>query len=249
MVQRGLSRGFSLEIMGLPQKHPSFHDKVNKLASLRSSEWAAVWGLSPYMSRIQLWRVIKGQEERKKLSPHIPALAHGNREEPKSADFFEKIYLKPSQDLQEFGAMQLFDDPRYSASPDRLIVEYGRMVSGLEIKNPSSKKIPSKVAPQFYEELSHRVLQCFLCMAIFDVPSWHLLYTKFNTQESSLFLVHWNKKFWEDRLYPLSKEFMESTQPPPDRMPTKEKKKNAEWIMTNIKVDHLDYRPPVCEED
>lgn len=246
-----LKKGISLRLMGLSQSDKSYHPSVNRAASIRSSEWAAFLGINPYLSRAKYWRILKGQ---KRDSPpdFLPHLMHGHTEEPISANLYQKKYLEKDLVMQEFGARQYFLDPIYICSPDRLLINRAngtKVVGGLEIKNPWSKDVPTSSGPLWYKELAHRVLQCFLCMVIFEVPYWYLFYTKNKTRESSLFKVHFNPDFWDTFLYPRSKEFYNSTQPPPDRMPTKEKEANEKLIMENILVELIEYCPPICEED
>lgn len=254
MASRGpLKKGISLRLMGLSQKDKSYHPSVTRAARLRSSEWAAVWGVNPYLSRAEYWRILKGKQ-RSSPPTHLPCLAHGNREEPITLNLFKKKYLPKGLVMTDFGAKQYFNDPRFISSPDSvlwMINDLGvvEAKSGVEAKNPYSKPIPQSVSKEWNNELAHRVLQCFLCMVVFKVPTWHLIYTKNKTKESALFLVHYNHEFWINVLYPQAVSFYESTQPPPDRMPNKEKANNAGFIMQNILVELIEYCPPICEED
>jgi hypothetical protein len=254
MASRGpLKKGISLRLMGLSQSDFSYHPSVNRVARIRSSEWAAVWGVNPYLTRAEYWRVLKGK---KRNSPpaNLPCLAHGHREEPVTLSLFKKNYLPKGLVMTNFGAMQYFHDPDFIASPDSVLWKINDLgvveaKSGVEAKNPWSKPIPTKVSPEWYSELAHRVLQCFLCMAIFKVPTWHLIYTKNLTKERALFLVHWNNDFWQGFLYPQARAFYDSTVPPPAKVKKEEKQANEHIIMTNIMVELIEYCPPICEED
>lgn len=244
-----LMKGFSLELMGLSQSSPGYHKKINKVASIRSSEWSSIWGLNPYLSRAKYWQILKGKKEREEISSFLPPILHGHTEEPLSANLFRDLYLENGRKLQEFGSRQLWEDPVFSASPDRLITtEKGKLICGLEIKNPHSKEIPREVSKDNYEELSYRALQCFLCCAIFEVPYWYLFYTKNKTKESALFKVHFNGELW-NQLRGEAKSFYYRTQPPEERVKTSYKKEQAKRMVEGMSVTLVEYRPPICEEE
>jgi hypothetical protein len=244
-----LRKGFSLELMGLSQDSKDYHSKVNRASKIRSSEWSSIWGLNPYLSRAKYWHILKGKREREEVSPYLPAILHGHTEEPISYKIFERDYLDPNLRIQTFGARQYWEDPIFSASPDGLICdEKGKLVAGLEIKNPHTRDIPKEVSPDTYEELSYRALQCFLCCAIFEVPYWFLFYTKNKTRESALFKVHFNGELW-NQLRGEAKTFLYRTHPPEERVKTKEKKIQAKRMVEGMRVELIEYRPPISEED
>lgn len=127
-----------------------------------ASEAAAVLGLNPFMSPLDVWSVKKGL----KVIEETPAMRLGTRLEPVIAEMYQErtgLKLCTMPTLAHPGNNILF------ATPDRLVVGIKK---GLEIKTANAR-----MADQWGEEGTdqipqHYLIQCVLCMSVTDMPAW-----------------------------------------------------------------------------
>lgn len=242
----------------LNQENPLFHEMKNSVSKISASRLSAVFGVSSFLSKNKLYLLMK-EGHLEETATFSPAMQHGKDEERGSAEKFLSVYQDhyPSRKCyftDEVGTGFWQKDPRFCASPDRILKWYidtdlrpanpSTTINkeGLELKNPYIKAIPQKVEP----EMCAYVLQCVLNMEIFQVPFWHLFYYKSSTGEYSWFRIHRNQEFFETFIYHTVLEFLKTVEEgkPPKRMKSGVKKYISEFIVNSHVIDHMEYNAP-----
>lgn len=131
-------------------------------AGIGASEAAAVLGMSPYRTPLDVWMQKKGMIE----TVETPAMRLGIRLEPVIAEMYQE---RTGLELIKTSTMLHPKNPVIYATPDRMIK--GRK-KGLEIKTANVR-----MAEQWGEEGGDEIpqyylIQCILCMAVTDLPEW-----------------------------------------------------------------------------
>ncbi len=126
-----------------------------------ASEAAAVLGLNPYRTPLEVWMQKKGLIE----TIETPAMRLGTRLEPVIAEMYQE---RTGFELFTVPTIK-YKNPILYATPDRMIVGVKK---GLEIKTANAR-----MADQWGEEGSddvpqHYLIQCILCMAVTGVDEW-----------------------------------------------------------------------------
>lgn len=129
-----------------------------------ASEAAAVLGLNPYRTPLEVWMQKKGLIE----TIETPAMRLGTRLEPVIAEMYQEA---TGLELATTRTILYPKNPIIFATPDRIVK--GRH-KGLEIKTANAR-----MAEQWGEEGTDEVphyylIQCILCMAVTDLQEWDL---------------------------------------------------------------------------
>lgn len=127
-----------------------------------ASEAAAVLGLNPYRTPLEVWMQKKGMVE----TIETPAMRLGTRLEPVIAEMY-----------QERVGVELFTTPTIHyknpvifATPDRIIKGKNK---GLEIKTANARMAEHWGLEEGTDEIpQYYLIQCILCMAVTDLPEW-----------------------------------------------------------------------------
>lgn len=131
-------------------------------SGIGASEAAAVLGLNPYRTPLEIWMDKKGMLE----IEETPAMRLGTRLEPVIAEMYQEttgLYLVKTETLYYPKNQILF------ATPDRIVIGRQR---GLEIKTANARmseqwgESGSDEIPQYY------LIQCILCMAVTGFEEW-----------------------------------------------------------------------------
>lgn len=238
-----------------PNNVTNYHQIKEQYCLVSASEFGALFGVSPYLSKKALWRKLKGLEPPK--NKFVTEAVHlGRVNEPIARDLFWKVYKEhyPNRQLEipdhGVGTGFLWYDPRFAASPDSLF-SYSiwhldlfktelaqRKKQGLEIKCPQ-KALPEKLDWTH----CHFLLQCVLNMEVFDVDYWHLFF--YREGKYAWFGIHRNKAFFESFLKPKLDELLAMEKEPPKMKKGKkgemnEKQAVAEAIMNQYNIETLE---------
>ncbi len=136
-------------------------------AGIGASEAAAVLGLNPYASPIDLWMVKKGL----KVVEENQAMRLGTRLEPIIATMYEESVGKTLYKCDTL----FYKNPIIYATPDRLMMQGHDLEipeMGLEIKTANARMIENWGEEGTDEIPQHYLIQCVVCMAVTDVPRW-----------------------------------------------------------------------------
>jgi putative phage-type endonuclease len=227
------------------QEVNNYHQIKEDYCMISASEFGALFGVSPYMSKKALWKKLKGIKPKAKQSTF--ATEHGKKHEGTARELFWDVYKhhysqRLFSPLVETGTGFLQSDPRFCASPDGLLAwtpigwtrgaEYKLTKEGLEIKCPFSRELPSKLDWNH----CHYLLQCVLGMEVFDVDKWHLFFYK--DKQYAWFAIHRNKGFFESGLKPELDKMLAMEKEPPN-MKKGEKQAVAEAIMNQYIIETL----------
>lgn len=207
---------------------------------ISASEFGALFGVSPYMSRKAIWKKLKGVKPKEKQPTE--ATQHGKKHEAQARELFWRVYrdhypTRQMSPMVETGTGFLQSDPRFCASPDGLF-RFGfrtdqTIKEGLEIKCPFSRELPQKLDWNH----CHYLLQCVLGMEVFQVNKWHLFFYK--DGKYAWFAIHRNQAFFESQLKPKLDEFLKMEEEPPI-MKKGEKQAVAEAIMNQYIIETLE---------
>jgi putative phage-type endonuclease len=222
------------------QEVNNYHQIKEEYSMISASEFGALFGLSPYISRKAIWKKLKGIKPKEKQPTE--ATLHGKKKEGEARELFWRVYKDhfPSRKMSpmiETGTGFLQSDPRFCASPDGLFY-HGQSLrdyikEGLEIKCPFTRELPSKLDWTH----CHYLLQCVLGMEVFDVNKWHLFFYK--DGKYAWFAIHRNKAFFESQLKPKLDEVLKWEKEPPI-MKKGEKQSVAEAIMHQYTIETLE---------
>lgn len=232
------------------QEVEGYHKLKEEYSMISASEFGALFGVSPYLSKKAIWKKLKGKPQKDKYPTE--ATKHGKNKEAEARDLFWRVYHDhfPSRlmyPMIETGTGFLQSDPRFCASPDGLFKwipeknwkhpdvfdSFAIIKEGLEIKCPFSKELPQ----QLDWNHCHFLLQCVLGMEVFNVDKWHLFFYKDGSY--SWFAIHRNKAFFESQLKPKLDEFLKMEKEPPV-MKKGEKQSVAEAIMSQYIIETLE---------
>jgi putative phage-type endonuclease len=225
------------------QEVNNYHEIKEEYSMISASEFGALFGVSPYISRKAIWKKLRGIKPKDKYPTE--ATKHGKNKEGEARDLFWRVYKDhfPSRVMHpmvETGTGFLQSDPRFCASPDGLFkwmhnttILTDLVKEGLEIKCPFSRELPEKLDWNH----CHYLLQCVLGMEVFDVNKWHLFF--FKDGKYAWFAIHRNKAFFEAHLKPKLDEFLQMKQEPPV-MKKGEKQSVAEAIMNQYIIETLE---------
>lgn len=126
-----------------------------------ASEAAAVLGINPYRTPLEVWMQKKGLLE----TTETPVMRLGTRLEPIIADMYQE---RTGVELFTMPTIY-YKNPVIFATPDRIIKGHQK---GLEIKTANARMAEhwgdegTDEIPQYY------LIQCILCMAVTDFHEW-----------------------------------------------------------------------------
>lgn len=127
-----------------------------------ASEAAAVLGLNPYRTPLEVWMQKKGMVE----TIETPAMRLGTRLEPVIAEMYQEA---TGLELATTRTILYPKNPIIFATPDRIIKDKNK---GLEIKTANARMSEQWGEPESDEIPSYYLVQCILCMAVTDLPEW-----------------------------------------------------------------------------
>jgi len=233
-------KNFHLKLLVSDQEGDNFFNEKDKFHPVGASKLASVLGVGRYQSKNMLWNILAGRKKQKRFESQ--SARRGREEEPKSARFFSQLM---GVRLYTIGTKCYPQDTRLCASPDRLFTNpYTKEREGLELKNPDTSPIPSKLEPK---DMIQYLLQCILNMEVFEREYWHLFYYDRRTGEYSWFKIKRNKEFFNSYILPKVQKFFKSIEEgkePPDRMKTGKGDKIISKIIENHFIELLRYHPP-----
>lgn len=149
-----------------------------------ASEAAAVLGMNPYRTSLDVWMQKKGLLE----TTETPAMKLGIRLESVIAEMYQEVVGK---NLYRSDTLY-FKNPIIFATPDRLIVEGTNLsspVKGLEIKTANMRMAESWGEEGTDEIPQHYLIQCILCMAVTDLPEWDVA-ALIGGQDFRIYTIH-----------------------------------------------------------
>jgi len=197
---------------------------------ISSTQVAAIFHGSSFMSKKKLYNVLKGKEKR----PHYEndAMRYGK-------DMEDKTLMKALGFLKGKG---LIDEQKGTVhrcgtivhplknvccSPDSVYVEEKKSIVGIEVKTCYTKKCPQKV-----EDLPLQyLLQCFVSIYVTEADRWYLYYHDHMVGEYSCYVVGRNNDLWEHVLEGIE-EFRNCKTEPGRKNPRD--KMNAEWLRDRL---------------
>lgn len=241
-------KGLDLTLPFRRQNSHGHHERKNKVTMISSTALAIIMGVHIYGSPQQLYRLIKGLEQKKDFSSR--ATEHGNKSEPLAAEtllhFLNLLYGVVL--FYTTGTAQYWAIPGLIiGSPDRI---YWNPVTlrweGAELKCPFSKKIPKNLEDkEGWEQLAPYSLQCYGCMGIYNIVLWNLFFFDPRTLESSWFQIHFDKELWDEIVVKCQK-FVKLTQQP---KVSKGKQKKIEALIPRLGIKHIQYIPPSTKKE
>lgn len=113
--------------------------KLRNAQGIGGSEAAAVLGISPWMTAIDLWRLKTGQSEPKDLSDN-EAVARGVAMEPAIREFFKALHPTWTVEYHPFDMLYRSDFPQIFATLDGEITDDDGWRRVLEIKTGTTAK-------------------------------------------------------------------------------------------------------------
>jgi len=126
-----------------------------------ASEAATILGYNPYASPIDLWMVKKGI----KVVEENQAMRLGTKLEPIIATMYEEA---TGLELYSPGTLK-YKNPIIYGTPDRFIIGKNK---GVEIKTANARMAENWGAEGTDEVPQHYLIQCIICMAVSDFPTW-----------------------------------------------------------------------------
>lgn len=229
------------------QKVEKFHKIKEEYCLISASEFGALFGVSPYLSKQALWRRLKGLEIPK--DKFVTKAAYlGKINEPVARELFWKVYQDhyPSRTIHipdhGVGTGFLWYDHRFAASPDSLFtvsrLDLTKMELIRQVREGLEIKCPQKALPDKLDWIHcHFLLQCVLNMEVFGVDYWHLFF--FKEGKYAWFGIRRNKAFFESFLKPKLDELLLMAQEP-GKMKKGEKQAVSEAIMNQYIIETLE---------
>ncbi len=147
-------------------KRLCFDDRENWLAGrgqgIGGSDAAAVVGLSPWMSAIELWKVKTGTSRQKDLAGNA-AVERGNRMEPILRNFYAELHPQYAVEYHQFDILYQDERPWVCATLDGELVDENGRRGILEIKTatPGAKWSQWKdgaMPDNYYAQCLHQLL-------------------------------------------------------------------------------------------
>lgn len=136
---------------------------AGRMQGIGASEAAAVVGMSPWMSKLELWRLKVGAEKAKDLSGSA-AVSRGVRMEPVLRDLYAAMHPHYTVDYHAYDILYQEDRPWLFATLDGEVTDERGRKGILEIKtsSPNGKigwaKWDGQIPSHYYCQLLHQML-------------------------------------------------------------------------------------------
>ena len=162
-----------------------FHDRESWLAGrqrigIGASEAAAVCGLSPWMTPVELWKIKTGQKNPKDLSGN-PATERGHRLEPAVRGIFAAQHPELTVDYHEFDILHQEERPWLFATLDGELIREDGTRGILEIKTSAPANAAkfaewkNQIPPAYYCQVCHQMAATEYNFVI--LAAWLMLYS------------------------------------------------------------------------
>lgn len=127
-----------------------------------ASEAAAICGMSPWMTSMELWRLKTGKDKPKDISDNA-AVQQGVRMEPALRDFFKALHPEFQIEYHAFDILRQDERPHFFATLDGELVDKNGRRGILEIKTATPKGNWSEWAngnmkPAYYVQVMAQLL-------------------------------------------------------------------------------------------